>query len=26
VGKEPMIRLFGKDPFDVLKKMEMLLS
>ncbi|MCX8110667.1 MAG: bifunctional hydroxymethylpyrimidine kinase/phosphomethylpyrimidine kinase [Syntrophorhabdaceae bacterium] len=24
VGKEPMIRLFGKNPFEVIKKMEMM--
>lgn len=25
-GKEPMIRLFGRDPVEVIKKMEMMLS
>lgn len=26
IGKEPMIRIFGRDPFEVLKKMEMVIS
>jgi len=26
IGKEPMIRLFGKDPIEVVKKMEMILT
>ncbi|MCX7965887.1 MAG: bifunctional hydroxymethylpyrimidine kinase/phosphomethylpyrimidine kinase [Syntrophorhabdaceae bacterium] len=26
MGKEPMIRLFGRNPFEVIKKMEMILS
>ncbi|HOP84886.1 MAG TPA: bifunctional hydroxymethylpyrimidine kinase/phosphomethylpyrimidine kinase [Syntrophorhabdaceae bacterium] len=26
IGKEPMIRLYGKDPIEVVKKMEMILT